>query len=189
MLDVALKFLQSELNSYLLVRTASSFGDVELGRPVDDAGRWAITEDHIGSSLIAIEEERMLRSQIPEPTYSNGRHVLLEPDLKLNLHILYAAYFRQYDQALKQLSYVLTFFQSHTVFTPDRNPGLDPRIEKLSVELLSLSYEQVNQVWAFLGGKYLPSAAYRVRLVALQDLEPASANPPIGELTTVIGRS
>lgn len=189
MLDVALKFLQAELNSYLLVRTASDFGDVELGKPVDDSGRWAITEDHIGCSLIGIEEERALRTQLPTPTYLNGRQVLLEPDIKLNLHVLFAAYFRQYDQALKQLSHVLTFFQSHTVFTPDRNPGLDPRIEKLSVELQSLSFEQINQIWAFLGGKHLPSAAYRVRLVALQDTEPASADPPVGEMTVGVARS
>lgn len=189
MIDVALKFLQTELNSYLLVRTASSFGEVELGRPVDETGKWAITEDHVGTSLLSLEEERTLRSQMPETSYVGGRNIVLEPDLKLNLHVLYAAYFRQYEQALKQLSYVLTFFQSHSGFTPERYPGLDPRIQKLTVELLSLTYEQLNQIWAFLGGKHLPSVVYRVRMVVMQDVEPGGVEPPITTFTTGVGRS
>jgi hypothetical protein len=179
MLDVALRFLQTELNSYQLTCLGSSFGNVEIGRPVDDNGKWAIKEDHIGVALINIEEERTLRSQLPETTYVNGRHLVLEPELRLNLHVLFATNFKQYDQALRQLSYVLTFFQAHPVFTVDRHPGLDPRIQKLSVELLSLTYEQLNQVWAFIGGRQLPSVIYRVRMVVLQDVAPSTVQPPI----------
>ena len=81
---------------------------------------------------------------------------------------------------------MLTFFQSHSVFTRARYPGLDPRIEKLGVDLMSLGYEQLNQVWTFVGAKYLPSAVYRVRLVALQDDEPASVAPPITRIDAAV---
>lgn len=186
MLDVALKFLVRELNSYLLLRTGSSFGEANVCRLVDDAGKWAVTEDQIGATLVNLEEERVVRSQLPETTYVDGRNVILQPGLKLNLHVLFAAYFKRYDEALRYLSYVLTYFQSHPVFTPDQYPGLDSRIEKLAPELQSLTYEQLNQVWAFIGGKQLPSALYKVRMIALQDAGQTAIQAPVGELTPVL---
>src|SRR5206468_23406 len=80
---------------------------------------------------------------------------------------------------LKYISYALTFLQAHSSFTQETYPGLDPRIERLTTELQSLTYEQLNQIWAFIGGKQLPSAVYKVRMVVLQDVEPAAIAPPI----------
>ena len=186
MLDLAIKFLTGELNSYLLARSGGNFGSAVLTRIVTDAGKWAIPDDQIGVALVSVEEERALKSQLPQAVYADGRQVLLEPELKLNLHLLFAANFKQYDQGLRQLSHLLTFFQAHTVFTRERYAGLDPRIEKLGVDLVSLSFEQLNQLWAFVGAKQLPSAIYRVRLVALQDIEPAAVQPPITTIGSTV---
>lgn len=190
MLDIALNFLTAELNSYLVARGArkamDEIGKVEIGKLVDDTGKWAITDDHIGASLIHIEEDRVMKSQLPEVVLSGGRHVVLEPKLKLNLHVLFAAKFQKYDEGLRSLSLVLTYFQSHPTFTPDTYSGLDARIERLAVELQSLTYEQLNQVWAFIGGKQLPSAIYKVRMVALQDVEPTAIESPVSEIQTTI---
>jgi hypothetical protein len=185
MLDVAVNFLTKELNAYLLARTGGTFGSALLSRIANDTGKWAIPDDQIGVALVSVEEERALKSQLPQVVYTDGRHVVREPELKVNLHLLFAANFKQYDQGLRQLSHLLTFFQAHTLFTRERYAGLDPRIEKLGVDLISLSFEQLNQLWAFVGAKQLPSALYRVRLVALQDAEPATIQPPI----TTIGSS
>lgn len=184
MLDVALKFLAKELNSYLLTRTGSEFGKAEISKLVDDTGKSVLKEDQLGVSLIHLEEERILRSQVPEPRLAGGKHVLLEPPLKLNLHVLYAARFTQYDQSLRYLSHVLTFFQAHPSFTPEAYPGLDARIEKLTAELQSLNYEQLNQIWAFIGGKQLPSAIYKVRMVLLQDTAQTAIQQPLTQLET-----
>jgi len=109
---------------------------------------------------------------------------VLEPELKLNLHLLFAANFKVYDQALKYISHVLTYFQSHPSFTSVEYPPLDTWIEKLTTELQSLSYEQLNQVWAFIGGKQLPSVIYKVRMVSLQAMVPTLIQPPITEINT-----
>lgn len=193
MLDVALNFLTAELNSYLVARGArkatDEIGKVEVGKLVDDAGKWAIKDDHVGASLIHIEEDRVMKAHLPEAVVAGGRHIVLEPRLKLNLHVLFAAKFQKYDEGLRLLSLVLTYFQSHPIFTPDAYPGLDARIERLTVELQSLSFEQLNQVWAFIGGKQLPSAIYKVRMVSLQDPEPRSVEPPLTEIgTTILAR-
>src|SRR5436190_10489521 len=140
MLDVALKFLTAEVNTYLITRTDSDFGQAELGRLVDDTGKWSIPEDHLGVSLINVEEERSVRAQLPEKQFVDGHLIVLEPEIKLNLYVMIAANFKIYDQALKYLSHALTFFQSHHSFTHEAYPGLDSQIERLSVELLSATY-------------------------------------------------
>jgi hypothetical protein len=186
MIDVALKFLARELNEYLLARTGSSQGGVGIGRLVDDAGKCAIPNQSLGLALVNIEEERVLKSHLPDTVLIDGRHVVLQPDLKLNLTIIVAANFSLYDLALSQLSWVVTFFQAHPGFTRDRHPGLDERIERFAVDLQSLSYEHLNQLWAAIGGKMLPSVVYRLRLVAVQDVEPGAIQRPVVEISTVV---
>jgi len=184
MLDVALKFLTGELNTFLVMRTDSDFGEAELCRVVDDSGKWAVKEDHLGVSIINLEEERTVKSQTPEKVFLDGRLVTLEPELKLNLHVLITSNFKNYDQALKYISHVLIFFQSHLSFTHEQYPSLDSRIEKLTVELLSLNYEQLNQIWAFLGAKQLPSVMYKIRMVVLQDVAQTSVELPLARIST-----
>jgi hypothetical protein len=179
MLDVAVQFLKEELNTFLLTRTGSSTVTVKLSKIVDEAGKYALDINTIGVALLNIEEERIFRAQIPEYSTVNGQHLVQEPEMKLNLHLLFAAHFQLYDQALKYISYVLTYFQSHPSFTSVAYPALDSRIGKLVVELQSLSYEQLNQVWAFIGGKQLPSVLYKVRMVVLQDEAKTAIQPPV----------
>lgn len=76
------------------------------------------------------------------------------------------------------ISYIIRFFQHRNVFTPQNSPSLDPGIEKMIADLHSLGFEQLNHLWAILGGKYLPSVMYKFRLLILdEDLQQG-----IGEL-------
>ncbi|MEG3437621.1 DUF4255 domain-containing protein [Pannus brasiliensis CCIBt3594] len=185
MLDVVLKFFKDELNTYLLARTSSDLVKVEMRKLVDDSGKLpSDSNDSILASIVNIEEDRVFKSQLPEHLYTNGKHIVLEPELKLNLYVMFAANFGQYDRALKYLSHVLTYFQARSSFTSDEYPALDPRVEKLTTELQSLTYEQLNQIWAFIGGKYLPSVIYKIRVVALQDEAPKIVRPAIEEIAT-----
>lgn len=186
MLDAAIKFLAGEVNLYLKRRTASDLVQVVPGSLADDSGKWAVAEGSIGLALVNVEEERVLRSQVPERVLLNGSHVVLQPGLRLNLHLVFAARHGTYEHALRYLSYVLTYFQAHPSFTPSEYPALDAAIDRLSVELLSYGPEQLNQLWAYIGTKYLPSAVYRVRLLVLQDAEPQGIGQPIGTLATAL---
>jgi hypothetical protein len=55
------------------------------------------------------------------------------------------------------------------VFTPITHPALDPRIQKLIVDLCTLNFEQINHLWSTLGGKYLPSVLYKVRQLTIDE--------------------
>ncbi|MGK7927967.1 MAG: DUF4255 domain-containing protein [Spirulina sp.] len=184
MLYFALKFLEDRLNTYLLTRTDLTEKGVNMTRLVDDEGKSAIKQNTIGASIINIEEERIFKAQTSEYVYKNRDHTVLDPELKINLYAIFAANFTFYDQALKYISYVLMFFQSHPVFTREQYPDLDPRIEKLTVELQSLNYEQLNQIWTFIGGKQLPSVVYKVRMVSLRDDTPKNIQPALAQIDT-----
>lgn len=186
MLDAALKFVAGEVNAHMLKRTGSSLGQVSLGPVVDDSGKWVIAPNTVQMTLVNLDQEPTLRNVPPERVQVGATLVVQPAPLKLNVTVLFSASFADYAQALRQLSHVLIFFQSHPVFQFDTHAGLPPPIERLTVELISQTPEQLNQLWTMLGGKHLPSAAYRLRLVVLQDSEPASTGAPIRAIDTAL---
>ena len=189
MFDTALTFLRDELNSYLRTRTGVKSDIVTLGRIVKHTGEYAFGEQQVCLSVVNIEEERVLKSHLPERVEVAGQQFTLEPEIKLNLHVIFAFNFNDYPTGLRYLAHVMTFFQSHPSFAAEEYPGLHPAVRKLVVEMQSLSFEQLNQVWAFIGGKQLLSVIYRLRMLALQDRAEAVAGPPIRTINaTVHGR-
>ena len=68
------------------------------------------------------------------------------------------------------------------MFTSENSPGLDPRIEKLIVELYSLSFEQQHHLWGILGAKYLPSVMYRVRMITIQEAQAIDEQEALKEI-------
>lgn len=187
MLDVALGFLRDELSSYIVARTGQTLTEVKLTRVVNDTGGYVIPDPGIGITVINIEEERTVKEHLPKYTYNGSQQVKLEPEIRLNVFILVTPNFSQYTECLKNLSHVITFFQSHSAFSATRYPALDSRIEKLLVELMSLNYDQLNQIWGYVGGKLQPSVVYRVRMVVMQDTEPTAVQPPITTISSTIG--
>ena len=175
-----LEFLVAELNTYLRARTGSlSDKKVNLTSFVNDTGKYTIEDDSIGISIINIEEDRVVKDQLKDYSFRNGQHIVSQPPLKLNLFIMCAANFKKYDQALKYLTHILTFFQARPVFAPESYPNLDDGIQRLVVELQKLSYDQLNQIWSYVGGKHLPSVVYRIGMVSLQDQSDLNIQPPI----------
>lgn len=187
MLDSVLGFFAAEINGYLQARTGITGNVVTVSGLVDETGKYAVEDDRVAISIINLQQETTYKDPLPEFKYSNGRHAVLEPALKLNLSIMFAARFTVYEQALKYISHVLTFFQAHPVFTPETHPGLGGGIQRLSADLQTLSYDELNQIWAYIGGKYLPSVVYRVRLLSIQDQAQTKVQPPLTIIEAVMG--
>lgn len=183
-IDAALSFIADEVNAHLLKRSGSGLGAVSIGTIADDRGLWTVPQDTMRLTLFQLDEERTTREQLPERTLIGGREVVLPPPLKLNLVLLFAGRFQQYDQALRTLSLILTFFHARPLFTPANSPALPARIERMAIDLLSYGPEQMNQMWACLGAKHLPSVTYRLRMVVLQDVEPLGTGAPITVIET-----
>ncbi len=71
--------------------------------------------------------------------------------------------------SVKFLSATLSFFQSNCVFTHSNTPDLNRNIEKLTFEIVNQDLQNQSHLWGTLGGKYLPSILYKVRMVTIQE--------------------
>ena len=119
-------------------------------------------------SLVNIEEDRVARIQ--ENTVKTATTTLYKnPPVLVNLYILFSINRTAYDECLNLLTGIILFFQHQNVFTPVTHPSLDKRVQKLMVDLHSLSFEQLNHLWSIMGGKYMPSVMYKVRQLTMQE--------------------
>lgn len=195
MIKDALSFLTNELNDYLKRRTNTNDDKVVLTSVATENGGVVIPEKSLGLSLMNIEEERVFKDQRHTIINDKGMTERINPEIKLNLYILISANFQSkgptssadYMEGLKQLSYVISFFQSRSVFTPDNSPAManhDPDMLKLVVELYSYSFEQLYNFWTVVGTKYMPSVLYRVKLIRFQERLVFDSSPAIDKVRT-----
>ena len=171
MIYESLDFLIGEMQSFLSLKGNTPGTDdlITLNRIVDESGKLDISVDTIVGSVVNIEEERINRQHIPRVNREGNQTSYSNPQVDLNLYILFAANFGTYTQGLKAISNVIAFFQKNSVFTPSSHPELDSNVEKLVCELQTLGFEQLSYLWGTLGFSYLPSALYKVRLVTIDE--------------------
>lgn len=132
--------------------------------------------------LVNLEQEFSLRSGDPyRVQMPDGTTQRTQPPIHLNLYLLFAARFKDYEQALRYLSLVLQFFASQRVFDHSNAPALSSRIEKIMMELVTLPMAEQHNLFSMLRVPYLPALLYKARMVVYQD-EETSAIAPVGEL-------
>lgn len=195
MIDNALKFIASEVNRYLFLKTNAQdptmkfvvLGNIAKVQDADPGNNGSSLQGKGILTLVNIEEDRI--SKPPgNVARVNNRIEYRNPKIYLNLYCLFAVAHNSYETALQYLSLIIQFFQ-HKNFIDHRNSPssaearLDARIEQLIFDMVTLSFEQVNHLWGTLGGKYLPSVLYKVRLVALEDETPGIEGVPIVDIT------
>mgnify|MGYP001175569147 CR=1 FL=1 len=137
-------------------------------------------------TLVNIQEESTLKNSTGY-RFKNGHAVYQNPPTYLNLFILFSVLDNDYEQALQRLSRVIEFFQWRRKISPSLSPGSrnDKSIGDFEVvmDLYSLMFEQLNHLWGALGGKQLPFALYRARLVALEAEKRQAEEPIITEIS------
>ncbi|HHT06419.1 MAG TPA: DUF4255 domain-containing protein [Hydrogenispora sp.] len=189
MIDKVMEVIRAEVNDFIgrKLEDTTIPDRVVLTSFVDDNGRVAIPTDAIGLSLLNIEEERtfkeaaMIRTAKAESSSS-----FVTPPISLNLQIMFTAYFKNYAESLKQLSFILGCLQTKPVFDRNNTPalvGLDTA--KLIFELNTLPLEQQHYIWSMIGLRYLPSVIYRVRMLTIFERDVISEVANIKEITTV----
>lgn len=175
MIDQVLTFLNTQLDSYLhvkyklhdnipLVQLANIWSDTESsGNP---AG--ANVPQNAFITLVNIEEDRI--SKRPEGSIRKDNSTIYKnPKIHLNLYVLFAVNLSLYDESLKRLSLIIQFFQYQSVFTPADSPTLPAGVDKLIMDLTTLSFQDMNNLWGILGSKYLPSVMYKLRMITISE--------------------
>jgi len=180
-LDSSLEFLRDDINAYINLKTGVA-DTLEITPLTNDQGE--IISDKLGLTLVNVEQERTSQPLPHLKPTAAGTISKSNPKALLNLYLLFSANFENnYDEALKHLAFIITFFQAQNVFTPASHPALPVGIEKLIFEMFTLSLEQQNNLWASLGAKYRPSVVFKMRMLTLEDTLPLAEKIPISEIT------
>ena len=176
MIDLVLGFLQNRLGQ-ALPRGAQGEPQEKLfvyvGTDKNDAV--SFKADALSMLLVRIEEEATLRA--PDRyarTAGDGSRQRVEPEIRMNLWVMFVARFGEYSEGLRHLSRVVAYFQNHRVFNAENSPDLNEDLHQVTVELVTPTFSEQNEIWGSLRSAYLPSALYRVRLVVFRDQEARS---------------
>lgn len=171
MIDKTFNFILGELNGFLGTRYPSSEPHAVLSNPSNQDGTLPPQiENKLILSLVNIERESAASVSAMQLRPQNGDYVRVNPPLNLNLYMLVSAYFgNNYSEALKFLSSAMGFFQGRPVYGSEVAPEFPPGLEKLSLEMVNLSFQDMHNLWGNLGGKYLPSVVFKARMLTIQE--------------------
>jgi uncharacterized protein DUF4255 len=189
MIGMALKLLRDELSDYVFrnKRPGDSItqDDIILHNiAMLESDTSGDLNNKIVITLVNTEEESTLKNRSNTVRILNGIKYV-EPSVFLNLYILITATLGEdlqdaYEFALNRLSIIIQFFQAKKSFTIKNSPfntisndaNIPQEIKdelRLNMELYTLTFEQINHLWGSLGGKQVPFAMYKVRLVKIQE--------------------
>jgi hypothetical protein len=197
MLVSALSLFLSQLNQYIHQADGSPAGTPSVAvwgniAQLDNTETATALDNHLVLTLVNVEEEKTLKNSSTVSRDANGNVGYHNPPLHLNLFLLFTSNYRNYETALKRLSQTMAFFQGKQTFTLGNSPGTGQNATpfadlSLTMDLLSLSFEEVNHLWGSLGGKQMPFVAYRGRLITLRDRRLLDGGAPVREID-IIGR-
>lgn len=166
MIFQAVNLIRTELNSFGL---SSELGNI--GELITSGGINGNTNANIIISLVNIEENRISRD--PRNYQQAGTTAFAKnPAVHLNLTLLFTATRSEaaYGPALQSIQRVIQFFQQKSVFDHANTASIDPEIEKLILEMVTVSFEGLNQLWSILGSRYQPSVIYKMRMVTINSV-------------------
>lgn len=173
----------------------------------DDSG---FDKSTILFSVVNIEEDKTLKNQslykkevvkvLTDDGEIDSKEKYKKPAQNLVFSILFTSYIKsteQYVEGLSKLEQVIRYLQHNNVFYFDSNnlyeqtandlPN-DIESNKLIIDMISLKSDQLNQMWSYLGSKYMPSVLYTIRLVRIQN-ENVNTSPVIKELKTELWKN
>lgn len=123
-------------------------------------------ENKIILTIINIEQENTFQKMNYTAVNMQNSLKYMQP-VYINLMVLMSVYFQStnYVESLKMLSASVSFFQQKPLFNAQNTPGFDGNLEKITIEIVNLNISELGNLWGQLGGKYLPSILYKIRMI------------------------
>ena len=165
MIDAAIGEITQQLNQHL--RRTLKLGDdmVVQTSPLQSDGSLAPGADNrLLAFLVSVEQEAAAHREAPRRS-AGADLAVRSPAVHVSLLLMFAAHFKDYRESLKFVSHTIGFFQARPVLDRGNAPAMDRRFDKLALNIETLKLADLSHLWGMLGGRYLPSVLYRVRLV------------------------
>lgn len=139
-------------------------------------------------SIVNIEEDKTLKNQsfyLKETNDNNTISRFKNPTQHLILSILFSSYIddpSMYLNGIEKLNLIINYFQQNSTFYikvddseliyyldfMSKTETEKLNYSKITFEITSLTMEQLNQMWSYLGSKYMPSLLFKMRLYPVQ---------------------
>lgn len=172
-----------------LIDPSQTVIDITNIATLNDGDDFLESKTPIVLSIVNIEEDKTqknqsvyLKNSVDETSISR----YTQPTQHLIISILFSSYNKdlsKYLDGIDKLKNIIYYFQLNKSFfyKNDHTEMIDyatfmakteiekEDYEKVTMEFVSLSMEQLNQMWSYLGSKYMPSALYKMRLCTIQN--------------------
>lgn len=155
---------------------------------LNDGDDFLESKSPIVLSIVNIEEDKTQKNQSVYFSPSNDQVNISrynQPTQHLIISLLFTSYNKdlsKYLDGIDKLKTIVQYFQQNKSFyykNDDtevldypaflaKNEVAQQDYYKVTMEFVSLSMEQLNQMWSYLGSKYMPSALYKMRLFMVQ---------------------
>lgn len=157
----SLAFLEDALNEHLKNKFQSKDQLVLVNRIVESDGTIPLTnQNKVVMTLINIEQQHgavlglKQHDSLPENSM---------PPIQFHVKLLVSSHFLDYNESLRFLEETLDFFYMNEVFDASQNQNFPVGVSALSMEMASLNYAELKDLWTTLGGKQQPSLSYTLR--------------------------
>jgi hypothetical protein len=155
---------------------------------LEDTSKLNLTKSPLILSIVNIEEDRTLKNQsvyLKETDHKVNISRYKNPTQHLIFSILFSSYVEESDlylAGIEKLNLLINYFQQNSTFYyksddteliyyPDfmsKTEAEKLNYSKITFETTSLTMEQLNQMWSYLGSKYMPSILFKMRLYPVQ---------------------
>ena len=173
-----LDFLKKRVDTY----NGSTNPVVEISNiaTLNDGDEFLNSTSPIVLSIVNIEEDKISRNPKLHqwnPVDHPNIEKLKNPTQHFRVSVLFTAYNKvqtndKYLDGISKLEHVLRCFQEQRVFylngSNEVNPLTNDHI-KVILDIESLNFNELNQMWSVLGSKYMPSVLYRMRMIPIQN--------------------
>lgn len=184
-----LRIIIEKLAELIVGDPANNFIDITNIATLNDGDEFLSSKSPIILSIVNIEEDKTLKNQ---SVYikAEGRDKrdpvrrYQHPVKHLIISLLFSSYSKDtnYLEGIEKLKNIIDFFQENTtLYLNNTTQVLIPYTaymgktesekgdyEKLTFESVSLTMEQLNQMWSYLGSKYMPSVLFKMRLITVE---------------------
>lgn len=159
-------------------------GPVETDGAVNEA-----TRNKIAMCVYNLTRETTISTQPGAQQAAGGAgYYSAQPPIYLNIYLMFMANFggSAYETGLAVLSRLIGYFQQNPWLTHDSAPDLDPALNRVSLELVSLNASELNHIIGMFGGRYFPAVFYKLRVIpfaapVMQAVVPAARGGGISE--------
>ncbi|KQS93191.1 Pvc16 family protein [Chryseobacterium sp. Leaf394] len=154
---------------------------------LNDVDEFFETASPVILSIVNIEEDHTMKNQSFYLKNDNQDQISgYNPNQYFILSLLFASYNKSmntYLDGIDKLNKILVFFQqNNSFFYKNDNTELiteesftqksetqKKNYQRVTMESVSLGIEQLNQMWSYLGSKYMPSMLYKMRFHMVQE--------------------